>query len=42
MENNGLTMEMACEVAVQVVDADEILSDDKSCGFMIGGEREKL
>src|SRR5271168_1523721 len=37
-----LTMEMTCEVAVHVVDGDEILSDDKSCGFMIGGEIGKF
>ena len=35
-------MVMHSEVAVHVVDGDKIVSDDKCCGFMIGGEIEKL
>jgi hypothetical protein len=35
-------MAMDSEVAVHVVDGDKIVSDDKCCGFMIGGEIEKV
>jgi hypothetical protein len=37
-----LATAMDVAVAVHVVDGDKIVSDDKCCGFMIGGEIEKL